>query len=294
MYSRANYKEHVPLELISNPVASKKYDGAHYFMQVGPTGSIRFISRRESVKGGFPDRTEKVPHLVTSPLPQYAGNVYNVELIHSGNSKSNKESHAAVSGILNSLAPKAIETQALTGPVRAVLLDVVHPALSTFQDKASHLKEVEKALNKPDLIFAPVFVTGSSKIEEEIKRTKASGEEGVVITSLTTPESSNFRVKIKHKNTYNLKVVGITQEVDKNGIPKQSAGALVVADSTNRVVGSVGTGFTKELRKEIFDNQPKWMDAIIQVVAMDSTKAVDGKLRMPVYNGLGDGEIDKV
>jgi hypothetical protein len=296
MLDRHRYKDSSLLnwETLPDAVSSKKYDGAAFAMKIGPTGDISYISRRMSVKGDYPNRTEKVPHLARVPLPNLAGNIYHVELVHSGNSKSNQESHPAVSGILNSLAPRALATQSLTGPVRAVLLDVIHPKLPTFKDKIEHLKQVEKYYNNPDILFTPEYIVGNSNIKKHIKTSKDLDQEGVVVTSLTLPEDENIRVKIKHKLHYNLRVIGITQEVDKNGILKNSAGALVLADSTGKEVGTVGTGFDRKTRQEIWENRNtpnSWMNKLIQVEAMDPTAS---RLRHTVYNGLADGEIDKV
>lgn len=292
MYQRAKYKEGVPLENLKDPAGSKKWDGAHFFMQLGETGSPSYISRRESVKGGFPDRTEKLPHLVKS-LPQFAGNIYSVELIHTGHNTGQDaiESHPAVSGILNSLAPKAIETQKLTGPVRAVLLDVKSPSFETYGQKIEHLKTVEQAFGDSHLLFVPEIKIGLDNINKLVEDTKVRGEEGVIVTSMTAPESENYRIKLKHINTYNLRVVDIQQEVDISGKPKTSMGALVLADSTGRIVGKVGTGFSREQRIEIWKNPKAWLGKLIQVKAMTPTA---NQIRSARYNGFADGNIDTI
>lgn len=296
MLNRHKYKDSSELdwETLPDPISSKKMDGSAFALKVGPLGDLSYISRRKGVKGNYPDRTEKLPQLSAIPLPHLAGNIYHVELIHSGHHKSNEESHPAGSGILNSLPPKAIATQTLLGPIRSVLLDVIHPALPTFQAKISHLKEVEKAYGRPDVLFVPEYKIGKDAIKEQIKRSKELGQEGVVITSLTLPESENVRVKLKHFNTYNLKVIGVTQEIDIHGTPKPSAGALVLADATGKEVGQVGTGFDRETRQEIWETRAtprSWIGRLIQVKGMDPTAH---KIRHPVYNGSADGDLDTV
>ena len=292
MYERHKYKEgSTSLEQIKDPVGTIKYDGGSYFVNIDPDGSPRVFSRRESVKGGYPEVTAKIPHITDTKVPEIAGNVYNVELIHTGHSKNNVESHPAVGGILNSLAPKALVTQKLTGPVRAVMFDVIHPELPTYKDKLDHLKYVERLFNKPDVIYTAPTKIGLQHISALIKDTADVGREGVIVTSLTTPEKENIRYKIKHFLTYNLKIVGITQEVDIKGNPKQGAGAFVLEDSTGRNVGNVGTGLTREVRIDAFNNPKNWLGKIIQVKAMPSTAT---KLRHPVYNGPADGELDEV
>lgn len=292
-YKRHRYIEQESrIEKIADPMAARKYDGASYFMHFDEEGTPAFISRRQGVKGDFPNRTVKLPHLSLS-LPEYANQTFHVELIHTGKhwSKDTLESHPAVSGILNSLPAKAIETQEREGPVRAVLLDVLNPKLPTYQEKVEYMKKLEDRYGKPNLLFTPEWVHGHEAIKNLIDHTKQKEMEGVIITSASSPESQNPRLKVKHKNTWNLKVVEITQEIDISGRPKESMGALVVADRTGRIVANVGTGFTRELRKEIWQNKDRWIGRLIQVKAMMPTAH---RLRAPAYNGLPDGGWDIV
>ena len=295
MYSRAKYKENAdtPWHSIPDPVASPKYDGAHFFVTVGSKGVLSYISKRQSVKGHYPDRTNQLPQLADVKLPQYEGNVYSVELIHTGHSKNNKENNVSTSGILNSLPERSIQTQKDTGPIRAVMLDVINPALPTYKAKLEHMNEFAKAFGKPNILFPLPTATTKEDIVKMISKTREEGREGVIVTSLTTPEISNKRIKIKHFYTFNLRIVGIEQEYDIKGNPKPSMGALRCVDSTGREVAMVGTGFSQELRREIWNNQREWIGKLITVKTM-GLAAPGGKLRAPVYNGLADGDIDKV
>lgn len=289
MHQRAKYKETTPTDWlnIENPVGTHKYDGANFWMSVAKDGSFSFISRRESVKGGYPDRTSQLPHLTDTKHPELAGHVYNVELIHTGFNKTAPESHRMLSGILNSLPPRSIETQQRAGPVRAVLHNVVNPVFATYKDKLAHMKKVEAIIGKPDLIFAATPHVGKDAIHSLIRATKAHDQEGVVVTSLTRHESDNPRFKIKHKLTYNLKVTKVLPEFDKYGNQKVgSMGALEVSDASGRVVAKVGTGFSR-LQRQATD----WLGKLIQVETMGMANTM---LRMPVYNGDADGDIDLV
>lgn len=293
MFQRAKYKEVYDSSWMDlpNPAATLKYDGGHYYVPVSADGSLSFISRRPSVKGGYPDRTAQLPHLTDRKFPELAGQVFSSELIHTGFNKAAPESHRQVSGILNSLPGRSIDTQQRTGPVRAVLLDVINPDIATYGDKISHLKKVEAILGKPDLIYSVTPVTTIAGIHDLIRSTKAQGREGVIITSMTAHESANPRLKVKHKLLYNLRVVRIIQEVDINGNPKESMGALEVVDASGRVVGKVGTGFSRLQRIDAWINPDKWIGELIQVETMGLAKDM---LRMPVYNGDPDGDIDLV
>ena len=295
MFQRAIYKEPAKLNLedIKDPIGSVKYDGGHFFIKFNKKGIPSFISRRQSVKGHYPDRTPNLPQFHDIVLPEFAGHVFSTELIHTGHDKNTPESHPSVSGILNSLPKRAIETQKLNGPVRAVLLDVIHPKLDTYAEKLNLLKEVENKANKPDLLFLPEFHKGHEAVKKLIDKTRNEGREGVIVASLTTPEHKNPRLKIKHFGTYNLKIIGILQEIDKNGKPKESMGAFQLADATGRHVGDVGTGFTREYRQRVWKHKENFLDSAIQVRAMPPVRK-GMKLKMPVYNGTPDGDIDIV
>lgn len=293
MYTRAKYKDSNDLTwtAIRDPVGTIKYDGANFWMPVSEDGSLSFISRRPSVKGGFPNRTPALPHLTTTKHPEFAGHIYNVELIHTGFDKNNVDSHRTVSGILNSLPERAINTQKVLGPIRAVIHNVINPEFGTYKDKLEHLKHVEERIGKPDLIYSPPTFTGHSAISDLINSTRQRKQEGVIITSLSTPESHNPRVKIKHKITYNLRVSRILQEFDKNGSPKESMGSLEVVDATGRVVANVGSGFSRAQRLDAWNNKEEWLGKLIQVETMGLARNL---LRMPIYNGDADGDLDTV
>lgn len=293
MFPRAKYKEDLTLDDIKDAVGSKKYDGGMFFAIVKKNGALRFVSRRQSVKGHYPDRTSQLPQFHDIRLPEHAGAVIGLELIHTGHKKEAPESHPMVSGILNSLPPRAISTQHLEGPVRAVLHDVIKPKLATYKEKINFLKDVETKAGKPDVFFTPEFTFGHDAIRKLIDKTRDEGHEGVIVTSLSEPEAQNPRLKVKHRQTWNLKVSGIREAIDKYGKPKKMMGALELKDATGRHVGDVGTGFSHPLRIEIWNNKRKWMDKPIQVTGVTPVRE-KMKAKMMVYNGLADGEIDTI
>ena len=291
MFSRANYKEDSSWSNIPDTAASVKHDGANYFMVFDRQGSPSFFSRRPSVKGGFPNRTSQLPHLTSKPLPQFANQVINIELIHTGHSSQGKEDHPRLSGILNSLPEKSIKSQEEHGPVRAVMIDVIHPKINTYGEKLEHMKKIEEAFGKPELLKSVSVKIGSKGINDLIDSTRNTGKEGVIITSLTEPETSNTRIKVKHTNTYNLKVKRVNQEYDILGNPKDSAGSLTVVDSSGKEVADVGSGFSKEQRKEIWNNPDNWVGREIQVKGRTPSR---NRIIAPVYNGDSDGSLDMI
>lgn len=292
MFERAKYKEDSKTDWtqIPDPVATVKRDGGHYFMNVEHDGALRFFSRRQSVKGNFPERTVQLPQLTDKKLPKFAGQTFSVELIHTGTNPKGLESNIRLTGILNSLPAKSIATQELTGPVRAVLLDVINPGLTTYKDKLLHMKQVQESFKKPDLLFVQDPVIGIKNISRLIESTKKHGQEGVIITSLNTPESKNPRIKIVHKGHLNLVITKIIPEISMAGQVKDRMGAVEVADRTGRIVATLG-GFSAADKEDAFKNPKNWIGRLIQVRSRGLT-GPGGRLRNPVYGGAADGDID--
>lgn len=290
MYQRHKYKETSDWKLIPDAAASRKRDGASFFMVFDKEGNPSFISRRRGVQGNFPDRTANVPHLVKQ-IPQYAGNVYNVELVQTGKHIDGHDNHPMLSGMLNANPDNSHAMQKEHGPIRAVIFDVINPKIDTYGEKLNHINQLAEDYNKPGLVQANPVKIGEKNIQGLIDSTKKLGQEGVIITSLTTPELANHRIKIKHVNTYNLKVSRVNQEFSKDGKPKDSMGSITVVDSTGREVANVGTGFTREMREDIWKNRKDWVDKPVQVKARNPHRT---KLIAPVYNGEPDGRIDMI
>jgi hypothetical protein len=291
-YVRHKYSEN-DWSHLENPVGTKKYDGAHFILTVQPDGKLTYHSRRQSVHGHYPERSEQLPHLNDKALPEFAGDQYAVELIHTGHEKTERESHPTVSGILNSKKDRAIATQADIGPVRAVLLDVKSPKLETYGDKIRHMLQFQNAYGKSDLLYAPEVAYGQDAINKYLNKITTEGGEGMIVTDLHAPENKNLRYKIKNYQPYNLKVKGLTQEIDISGKPKLSMGAAILVDATGRVVGKVGSGFDRKTRIEAWHAPELWNDKLIQVRAYPPS-IPGGQIRFPVYNGEGDSELDTV
>ena len=292
LFQRAKYQD--DMDKIRNAeerVSSLKYDGANYFLAYDHAGVPTFTSRRLSVKGEEIEKADRVPHLA-KVLPSQAGNVYNVELIHTGHNPRSPESHARVSGLLNALPERSTREQGIDGPIRAVVFDVIHPAVNTFHEKIQQMAELQKDFGNKDLLFHPTFEYGEDGMERLIAQSKAEGREGIITIDPTKDESKNSRIKLVHKKYYNLKVAKILQERDIHGNLKPSAGSLELEDASGKNVGKVGTGFDRATRIDIHENPNAWLNKIIQVKAMKPTASK--KLRQPVYNGDADGDLDTV
>jgi hypothetical protein len=295
MYQRHAYKAIDQKDLIHHvgpdTVASLKEDGANFWLKVNADGSSSWISRRESVHGGYPDKTDRLPHLASIRFPkEYAGHVINVELIHTGTNPDAKDSHRTVSGILNSLGPRAAATQALIGPVRARMFDVISPEINTYGEKLEYMKKLEAAIGKPE-ILSTIKTYQPHEIDDLLRRTKDRNQEGIILTSLTKPESDNPRLKVKHRLIHSLKISRILQEEDIHGNLKPSMGAVEVVDASGRAVANVGSGWTREQRIEAWNHPSKYLGRVVDVESMGIAAS---RLRAPVYHGDSDGNVDSI
>lgn len=291
MFERHKYLEKPErIARMISPVGFVKYDGANFFLKYDESGKPSLISRRKSVSGDIIDRTEKVPHLA-KVLPEHAGEVYNVELIHTGHDPLAKESPNRLAGILNSGVAKSLKAQEDLGPIRAVVFDVISPGHTHYGTKYEQIKKLEKSFGDSDLLFAHEGHHGHEAVERLVAKTKAESREGVIAIDFDSPEIKNPRIKVKHRKHWNLRVTAIHEEFDKNGVPKGRAGSLELQDASGKNCGKAGTGFTAEMRKLIWENKSEWMGKLVKIEAMDPTSE---KLRSPVYAGDADGHLDYV
>lgn len=111
----------------------------------------------------------------------------------------------------------------------------------------------------------------------------AHGEEGVMINIVDAPyefKRCNTLLKVKKMNDLDLEVIGFEEGTNRN---KGRLGALLVNYKNNIV--KVGSGFSEELREEIWNNQDKWLGKTVVVQYFEETQNQNGgiSLRFPVY-----------
>lgn len=83
------------------------------------------------------------------------------------------------------------------------------------------------------------------------------GYEGIIVRhqlNLYERKRSTLVMKFKPKKEDDYEIVGVTEEIDKDGSPKDTLGALVCRSGDGNVF-SVGTGFTDDRRKELWEGR---------------------------------------
>jgi len=90
--------------------------------------------------------------------------------------------------------------------------------------------------------------------------------------------------KLEKWQTMDLQVIDIEEGTNSN---KGVLGALLVRYKDGNVV-KVGSGYSKELRSEIWNNKEKWLGAIIEVQYFEETENDNGgkSLRFPVFKDI--------
>lgn len=124
------------------------------------------------------------------------------------------------------------------------------------QIKRSILLENLRGLD-PDLVVAPFWLCESlDDVMRAYDQIIEGGYEGIIVRHMDAMyerKRSTFVMKFKPKQSDEYVIVGTQQEFDKDGMPKDSLGALVCQSGDGNLF-NVGTGFTAEQRHQL------WLD----------------------------------
>jgi hypothetical protein len=91
-------------------------------------------------------------------------------------------------------------------------------------------------------------------------------------------------VKAKFKGDHDVYIRKITPAIGKDQVAKEEAGALWYSWEPNgKIVGKVGTGFSRTLRRDMWKRRSDYVGAVAKVRAQ--TKYPSGALGKPVFAG---------
>ena len=205
-------------------------------------------------------------------------------LAQNPNGLDSKELFKLTSGIVNSKGIK----KGLT----FVAFDIV--PLEDYVNKVNNTPFLERrellehyVINQELVKLAPFyFITDSvERINEKLNEVVSLGLEGLMINKLKCGyefKRTKNLLKVKAMSTMDLRVIAFEEG---DGAFEGMLGAIVVKYKGNEV--RVGSGFTQDMRAEVWNNQDKYRNVIAEIQYFEVTKNEEGKesLRFPVFKG---------
>lgn len=155
----------------------------------------------------------------------------------------------------------------------------------TYKERRKYADQVfsNKSLQFFELL--PVLYCGTDidQIDIWLNKMIAAGEEGIMINitdALYEFRRTSVLLKCKKMSDLDLPLIGFEEGTGKNA---GKLGAIIVDYKGNKV--KVGSGFTDELREEIWKNQDIWLGRTIVVQYFEITTNQNGgiSLRFPIY-----------
>lgn len=200
------------------------------------------------------------------------------------NGLDSKELFKLTSGIINSKGKKV--------GLSFVAFDIV--PLEDYVNKVNNTPFLERRellehyiINQELIKLAPFyFITDSvEKINEKLSEVVSLGLEGLMINKLKCGyefKRTKNLLKVKAMSTMDLRVIAFEEG---DGAFEGMLGAVVVKYKGNEV--RVGSGWTQDMRAEVWNNQDKYLGKILECQYFEITKNEQGKesLRFPVFKG---------
>jgi DNA ligase-1 len=135
--------------------------------------------------------------------------------------------------------------------------------------------------------------TDTAKIMELLDKAIAEKEEGVMINIWDAPyefKRTNSLLKVKKMSTVDLEIVGYEEG---SGRLSGTLGAILVRYKKGNVV-KVGSGFSDDIRKEIWANQSKYFGTVCEIQYFEETANADGgiSLRFPIFKDFRPDKLE--
>ncbi len=157
---------------------------------------------------------------------------------------------------------------------------------------------MDKMFHDLDLTYfetLPMLYVGSdtSKITEILEEEVAKGEEGIMINIMDAPyefKRTNNLLKCKKMQTMDLEIIDFEEG---EGRLAGTLGAILVRYKNGNVV-KVGSGFSDQLRKEIWQNRNSYLGVISEIQFFEETTNADGgeSLRFPIFKDFRHDKME--
>ena len=159
---------------------------------------------------------------------------------------------------ISSIVTKENELHERSEDIQYYIFDIPNDKMQL--DRILTLSQLGRSFVTKDLVVSKYFVANSAEeVTASFNELIDLNYEGIIVRNCVAPyerkRSTNI-MKFKPKKHDCYKIVGYTEEMTVDGIPKGTLGALVLDsgdDSSN--VFSCGTGFTQAERKSMWENR---------------------------------------
>lgn len=158
--------------------------------------------------------------------------------------------------------------------------------------------DAEQLFNQNDFQYfelLPILYRGSdtSKITEILEEEIANGEEGIMINILDAEyefKRTNNLLKVKKMQTMDLEIIGFEAG---EGRLAGTLGAILVRYKNNNVV-KVGSGFSDDIRDQIWSQQSDYLGKIVEIQYFEETTNADGgeSLRFPIFKDFRPDKVE--
>jgi uncharacterized membrane protein (UPF0127 family) len=269
----------------------EKIDGAHGIVNVGPKGEVDVYSVNPRTTGRPISHTERMGLFGVRVPQRLQGTTLRGEM-YFNDSDGKAIPFKDVSGLLNTLPAKSLETQRARGlKPRISLFDAVQYRGERLDgtpltERQQHIRELLKEL--PDDIFHEPQTATTPEDKQTLIADIKSGKnprtrEGVMAVM---PDDKVMKLKNREEATGYL-----TGTYPGTGKRERTAGGLTfVTDRAQKdgPEGRVGTGFTEQELAEIVDNLKEYIGRPMRLEHQGQFGS--GKLRSPSFSGW---EVDK-
>lgn len=270
----------------------EKIDGAHGIVQL-LKDSIEVLSVRKSVTGKPIVHTERIfAKIPKANIPKQLQNSLLAGEIFGQTEKGNVIPPQDLGAILNSVILKSLEKQEEEGvDLRVALFDIIR-AGSKELSKTPYLERYkfieEKILpllpDKFEMIKQVETQEEAKKFWDKIRSGKyPRTSEGVVIRL----QEESKPIKAKTFNEIDVYIRDIFPGEGKySGVG--AGGFYYSLEPDGKIVGKVGTGFSDELRKYMWEHPEEFIGRVARVKYQE--KFPSGALRAPVFLALHEGK----
>ena len=286
--AKPNYKEKPTTTVdFDDPkvIHQAKIDGAHVTVHIPDKDrQVRVFSYRPTAAGtGVIEHTHKLPdyHALRAP-GSLSGTVLRGEAWAAGPDGKALPAER-IGGLLNAGVARSRELQGEHGPLRLSVFDVVRykgklMENAPYAEKLEVLRQVAKEM--PQLQLPPMAETSKEKLElfTRIQEGREpTTKEGIVAWHLDKPVPT----KIKFRPDVDAEVVDVFPGKGKH---EGRAGGVLVKVPGSETTTRVGTGFSDQMRKELWERPQEFVGRVARVATQQVFPS--GKLRAPSFGGF--------